>query len=208
MSLSAGIFYFIAAFTLVTAFLAVTSTKIFRAAIWLLSSLVGIAAVYFWLQVEFIAAVQIIVYVGGIVVLIIFSIFLTQDSGKVLPHPTMKRKIFSLLAVLLGFAFSYNLVANHGFPSVSTQGFAPTVADYGTRLLSTTENGYILPFEVVSMLLLAAMIGCIVIAMRSPEAEKNEHLVYELRPPEEPAKAPEPEVLVTPFVEPITPEVS
>jgi NADH-quinone oxidoreductase subunit J len=207
MSLSSGIFYFIAAFTLVTAFLAVTSTKIFRAAIWLLSSLVGIAGVYFWMQVEFIAAVQIIVYVGGIVVLIIFSIFLTQDSGKVLPPPSMKRKLFALLAVILGFVFSYNLVENHSFPAASTQAFAPTVADYGMRMLSTTEHGYILPFEVVSMLLLAAMIGCIVIAMRSPEAEKNEDLAYELRPPEEPAKAPDPEVLVTPFNEPITSQV-
>jgi NADH-quinone oxidoreductase subunit J len=201
MSLSSGIFYFIAAFTLVTAFLAVTSTKIFRAAIWLLSSLVGIAAVYFWMRVEFIAAVQIIVYVGGIVVLIIFSIFLTQDSGKILPHASLKRKIFSLLAVILGFAFSYNLVSNHSFPAAASQSFAPTVADYGMRLLSTTQHGYILPFEVVSMLLLAAMIGCIVIAMRSPEEEKKEEHIYELKTPAEP------EVLVPPFVEPVTTEL-
>jgi NADH-quinone oxidoreductase subunit J len=207
MSLSAGIFYFIAAFTLVTAFLAVTSRKIFRAAIALLSSLVGIAAVYFWMQVEFIAAVQIIVYVGGIVVLIIFSIFLTQDSGKVLPPPSLKRKLFAALAVIFGFAFSYNLVQNHPFPLPSTQAFAPTVADYGTRLLSTTEHGYILPFEVVSMLLLAAMIGCIVIAMRTNEVEKKPNPVLQTPHANEPLITPEPEIQVTPFVQPITPEV-
>ena len=67
--------------------LAVTSRKIFRSAIWLLFSLIGIAGLYFWFQVDFIAAVQIIVYVGGIVVLIIFSIFLTQQSGKEMPNP-------------------------------------------------------------------------------------------------------------------------
>jgi NADH-quinone oxidoreductase subunit J len=206
MSLSSGIFYFIAAFTLVTAFLAVTTRKIFRAAIALLASLVGIAAVYFWMQVEFIAAVQIIVYVGGIVVLIIFSIFLTQDSGKVLPPASMKRKLFSALAVLFGFAFSYNLIQNHDFPAASTQAFAPVVADYGTRLLSTSEHGYILPFEVVSMLLLAAMIGCIVIAMRSNETEKNEGAIAK-RIREEALNEHEAEVRVTPFVEPITPEV-
>ena len=66
------IFYFLAAFILGTGLMAVTARKIFRAAIWLLSSLVGIAGLYFWMQVEFIAAVQIVVYVGGIVVLIIF----------------------------------------------------------------------------------------------------------------------------------------
>ena len=58
-----------------------TTTKIFRAAIFLLFTLIGVAGLYFWMQIEFVAAVQIIVYVGGIVVLIIFSIFLTQQSG-------------------------------------------------------------------------------------------------------------------------------
>ena len=85
MSASAIIFYAISALILGAGMLAVTSRKIFRSAIWLLSSLVGIAALYFWMQVEFIAAVQIAVYVGGIVVLIIFSIFLTQQSGKEMP---------------------------------------------------------------------------------------------------------------------------
>jgi len=83
--------------------LAVTTKKIFRAAIWLLFSLVGVAALYFWMQVEFIAAVQIIVYVGGVVVLIIFSIFLTHSAGSEMPRPPVKRTVFSLLAVLLGY---------------------------------------------------------------------------------------------------------
>src|SRR6478735_9291831 len=107
MSASAIIFYLIAAFILGAGLLAVTSRKIFRSAIWLLFSLVGIAALYFWLQVEFIAAVQIIVYVGGIVVLIIFSIFLTQQSGKEMPKPPVKRAVFSFLAVLFGFGLTF-----------------------------------------------------------------------------------------------------
>jgi len=68
--------------------------RYFRSAIWLLFSLTGIAGLYFWLQMEFIAAVQIVVYVGGIVVLIIFSIFLTQQSGKELPAPMRGRAFF------------------------------------------------------------------------------------------------------------------
>src|SRR5919112_3975042 len=98
MSASAIIFYCISAFILGSGLLAVTTRKIFRSAIWLLFSLIGVAALYFWMQVEFIAAVQIIVYVGGIAVLIIFSIFLTQQSGKEMPAPLMKRKVFSILA--------------------------------------------------------------------------------------------------------------
>ena len=90
-----------------TAMLAVTTRKIFRSAIWLLFSLIGVAGLYFWLQVEFIAAVQIIVYVGGIVVLIIFSIFLTQQSGKEMPKPPVLRSIVSMPCSLFGFAFTY-----------------------------------------------------------------------------------------------------
>ena len=168
MSLSAIIFYAISAFVLGAGLLAVTSTKIFRSAIWLLFSLVGIAALYFWMQVEFIAAVQIVVYVGGIVVLIIFSIFLTQESGKEMKKPSLQKNIFSVLAALFGFAFSYNLIDQYGFPANSTLPFNTSVSEIGTQMLSTTSYGYILPFEVVSMLLLAAMTGCIVIAMKSP----------------------------------------
>ena len=87
MSASAVVFYILSVVILGAALLAVTSRKIFRSAIWLLFSLTGIAGLYFWLQMEFVAAVQIVVYVGGIVVLIIFSIFLTQQSGMDLPPP-------------------------------------------------------------------------------------------------------------------------
>ena len=80
MSGSTIIFYLLAALTLVCGVLSVTTRQIFRAAIYLLFSLIGIAGIYFWLQYEFIAAVQIVVYAGGIAVLIIFSIFLTQQA--------------------------------------------------------------------------------------------------------------------------------
>jgi NADH-quinone oxidoreductase subunit J len=79
-----------------------TTTKIFRAAIFLLFTLIGVAGLYFWMQIEFVAAVQIIVYVGGIVVLIIFSIFLTQQSGLEMPKATLQRKIFSCIAAICG----------------------------------------------------------------------------------------------------------
>jgi len=162
------IFYCIAAFTLGTGLLAVTTRKIFRSAIWLLFSLVGIAALYFWMQLEFIAAVQIIVYVGGIVVLIIFSIFLTQNSGKEMPKTNWRRTVFSALAALFGLGFSYQLIDEYTFtPSAET--FNVPMKEIGRQMLSPTEHGYVLPFEVVSILLLAAMIGCIVIAMRSPK---------------------------------------
>ena len=174
MNASAITFYIISVFILGTGILAVTTQKIFRSAIWLLFSLIGIAALYFWMQVEFIAALQIIVYVGGIVVLIIFSIFLTQGSGNKMKAPTVKRNIFAVLAALFGFAFTFNLIRAYGFAEIASRPFEVKVADIGERMLSLTSYGYVLPFEVVSILLLAAMIGCIVIAMKTPAQIKEE----------------------------------
>ncbi len=173
MNAHAIIFYLISAFLLGTGILSVTTKKIFRSAIWLLFSLVGIASLYFWMEVEFVAAVQIIVYVGGIVILIIFSIFLTQQSGKEMPGPGLLRTVFSLLAVLFGAGFCCMLINEYGFTQLPGNQFSVAVADIGTQMLSTAEHGFVLPFEVVSMLLLGAMIGCIVIAMKSKEAKNK-----------------------------------
>jgi NADH-quinone oxidoreductase subunit J len=172
MSASQIIFYIISAFLLVTGLFAVTAKKIFRSAIWLLFSLIGVSGLYFWMDVQFIAAVQIIVYVGGIVVLIIFSIFLTQRAGEEMPQPLRTRTIFSTLSVLFGFSLAYSLIYPYNFTARSTDALHINVADIGNQMLSTTEHGYVLPFEVVSMLLLAAMIGCIVIAIKIKTVEK------------------------------------
>jgi NADH-quinone oxidoreductase subunit J len=167
LSASQIFFYIISAFILGTGLLAVTTRKIFRSAIWLLFSLIGIAALFFWMQLEFIAAVQVIVYVGGIVVLIIFSIFLTQKAGNEMPKPVRSRTFFAVLTVVLGFILSYTLIYRYNFQPAGTQQLNVNVNNIGSHMLGTSEHGYALPFEVVSVLLLAAMIGCIVIAAPS-----------------------------------------
>src|SRR5688572_18774768 len=134
MNASSIIFYCISMFILGTALLSVTTTKIFRAAIWLLFSLIGVAGLYFWMQVEFIAAVQIVVYVGGIVVLIIFSIFLTQQSGTELPNPPVRRIVFSVLAALFGLVFSWILISQHPFEGNGAQPMDPSVANIGAMM--------------------------------------------------------------------------
>jgi NADH-quinone oxidoreductase subunit J len=170
------IFYLLAALTLGFAVMAVTTRQIFRAAIYLLFSLIGIAGIYFWLHYDFIAAVQIIVYVGGITVLIIFSIFLTQQAGELLPKSTIGRQVFSALAVFCAFALVMLQVYQHKFIGTTEQAVSPEITNIGNSMLSVDEGGYALPFEVVSMLLLAALIGCIVIAMRSVETSKQTEL--------------------------------
>jgi len=172
MNGSTIIFYLLAALTLGSGLLSVSTRQIFRAAIYLLFSLIGIAGIYFWLDYQFIAAVQIVVYVGGIVVLIIFSIFLTQQAGEKMPKQKIGRKIFSALAVFCGFALSILQIYQNTFYQSSEEAVPVTVAGIGKQMLGTGEQGYALPFEVVSMLLLAAMIGCIVIALRSKPETK------------------------------------
>jgi NADH-quinone oxidoreductase subunit J len=111
------------------------------------------------------------VYVGGIVVLIIFSIFLTQQSGKDLPAPAKGRAVVAALAAGAGFVLATVLLQRYTFRASGRVGDA-SVGTIGAQLLSTTEHGYVLPFEVISILLLAAMIGCIVIAMKVKPGDK------------------------------------
>lgn len=167
MTGSTIIFYLLAALTLVSGLLAVTTRQIFRAAIFLLFSLIGIAGLYFWMQYEFIAAVQIVVYVGGITVLIIFSIFLTQQAGDLLPKQKIGRQVFAALAAFCGFALTMLQLAQHTFKPTTEPPTEPSVANIGGQMLGVGDRGFALPFEVVSMLLLAALIGCIVIALRT-----------------------------------------
>ena len=167
MNGSDNIFYLLAAMTLVCGLLAVTTRHIFRAAVFLLFSLIGVAGIYFWLQYEFIAAVQIVVYAGGIAVLIIFSIFLTQQAGDKLPKQRIDRKIFGALAAFCGFALVMIQVYGHTFFETEEGEVTVSVFNIGKKMLSITDGGYALPFEIISMLLLAAMIGCIVIALRT-----------------------------------------
>lgn len=163
------IFYLLAALTLVCGVLSVTTRMIFRAAIYLIFSLIGIAGIYLWLDYQFIAAVQVVVYVGGIVVLIIFSIFLTQQAGELLPKQQNTRKIFAFLAAFCGFALTMLQVYQHAFFQSEDGTASPVVAGIGKQMLSTKQGGYALPFEVVSILLLAALVGCIVIALSKKE---------------------------------------
>jgi NADH-quinone oxidoreductase subunit J len=173
MEISTLPFYLIAAFILTMGVLTVTTRRLFRSAIWLLFTLIGIAALYFLMEVEFAAAVQIIVYVGGIVVLIIFSIFLTNQEGAEMPAALTRRKLFAAIAALCGGGWVITLLNNHTWMASGTEEtFDPSVQHIGRLLVGNTPDSYVIPFELVSILLLAAMIGCIVIAIKSRPEEK------------------------------------
>jgi len=89
-----------------------------------------------------------------------------------MPNQPLKRIIASALAVLLGFGLTFLQIWKYNFQPVP-KSFDWSVSKIGLQMLGTKSGGYALPFEVVSMLLLAAMIGCIVIAMKAPGPATN-----------------------------------
>jgi NADH-quinone oxidoreductase subunit J len=167
MNPSIIIFYLIALMILVFGVLTVTTRMIFRSAIYLLFTLINVAALFFYLQYEFLAAVQIVVYVGGIVVLILFSLFLTHQVEAKLPAYSRGRIVASLFSVLFGLAFVFSLIMKNSFPQSKYASTSVAMSTIGTQLLNYGDGGYILPFEAVSVLLLAAMIGAIAIALKT-----------------------------------------
>ena len=84
-----------------------------------------------------------------------------------MPKPIPSRAAFSALAVITGFVLTYLLIFQHTFIQTANSSIEGSVSNIGKQLLSISEHGYVLPFEVVSILLLAAMIGCIVIAIKT-----------------------------------------
>ena len=151
---------------IVFAILTVTSRKILRAAVYLLFVLVSTAGLYFMLNYQFLAAVQLTLYAGGIVVLIIFSILLTSHISQKFEPVGWKKSIFSALAAIAGAILTIITILDYSFSATSEAAKEVDMKLIGKSLLSVEYDGYVLPFEVISVLLIAAMIGAIVIAKK------------------------------------------
>lgn len=160
-------FYLFAVIIVFFALASVMSHKILRAVIYLLFSLLGIAALYFMLDYTFLGAVQMAVYAGGIIILFIFSVLLVHHIEGELEEPTFTRKVLMGLASLIGFGAVMSVILTHNFITVNVPRASTEVSEIGKGLLSYGEGGFILPFEVISILLLAAMIGAIIISKSS-----------------------------------------
>ncbi len=167
MSSGQFFFYLIASVIIVFSLLAVTSRRILRAAVYLLISLGGTAAIYFIMGFNFLAAVQLLVYAGGIVVLIIFSILLTSQISDKLEAPGLVKVVGAAVISLLGLGMVAYVLWTSGFAVFGSAAQEVGAVDViGEALLSYGQNGYVLPFEVISILLLAAMVGAIAIVKR------------------------------------------
>ena len=166
------LFYFFALIIVATALGAVTSRKMLRSVIYLLFTLISIAAIYFMMDYNFLGAVQLTVYAGGIVVLIIFSVFLIHHIELELSMAKAGRKIWAGLLCTLGAAGVLTVLYGQSFQE-STGPATTTTAQIGDALLNTGAHGFILPFEVISVLLLATMIGGIIIAKGRPTSKTD-----------------------------------
>lgn len=164
------IMYFVIALTIIVfSVLTVTTRKILRSATYLLFVLFATAALYFQLDYHFLGAVQIAVYAGGIVVLFVFAILLTQKPGQDITPLVSHRKWIGICAGVIAVALcAAALFTYKPFCGAEAGDMVKgiSIESIGHFLLSTEEWGYLLPFEAVSVLLLACIIGGVVIARR------------------------------------------
>ncbi len=167
------IFYILALLMVVFAIASVTSRKILRAVVYLLFVLIGLAGFYFLIDYNYLAAIQLTVYAGGIIVLFIFSVLLIHHIESEIEVASLARRIVVGIAGIIGAGLTLSVIWSHPF-AVSENTTKPTeVADIGRGVLSYGEGGYILPFEVITILLLAAMIGAIIVAKGTRLTQKD-----------------------------------
>ena len=160
------VFAILAIFIVASAVLAVTTKRILRAATYLLFVLIGTAGIYFQLNYSFLGAVQLLVYAGGITVLYVFSTLLTSSEGDQAEKLKRGKFIAGLAATLTALGICLFVMLKHKFMNqVFEHGELP-VKEIGFSLMSAGKYGYVLPFEVISVLLLACIIGGILIARK------------------------------------------
>ena len=167
-SVGSIIMYWVVAIAIILfSVLTVTTRKILRSATYLLFTLFATAAVYFLMDYQFLGAVQIAVYAGGIVVLVVFSILLTSKPGDKAEKLASKKRALGLLAAFAMLCVSgYALLSRCGFFAKMPEMESLTMNKVGETLMGTGENQYLLPFEAISVLLLACIIGGIVVARK------------------------------------------
>lgn len=157
-------FFALAVFTVAAALLVVLARNIVHSAVALIFSFCGVAGIYVLLDAEFLAAVQVLIYVGGITILLLFAIMLTTRIAS--RAEVFNEQVWASAVVAVGITAILVYASVTGI-QVSGEAPAPreTTAALGRLLLTT----HVLPFEVASVLLLAAMVGAIILARREGE---------------------------------------
>ena len=159
------IFIVVALFTLVSALQVVTTGNLVHAALWLISTLFGVAVVFALLNAGFLAVVQVVVYIGAIAILFIFAVMLTRKDMR--DQGPQLNKNWWIGAVLAVVTFGGLFLLLQGWIGLSkTAADFPSSFDAVNELgvALTSPTGYVLPFEVASVLLVAALVGAVYVA--------------------------------------------
>lgn len=159
------VFYFFAAMTVISAAVVVFSRNLIHCAFALLFTFFGVAALYVFLGADFLAAAQMVIYVGGILVLLIFGVMLTHKISEM----KLKSETFQfwpgLVLVSVVFLCLVFVMMKTTWHSTALQELKPTTAAIGELFMKE----YILPFEIASIFLLIALIGAAMIVRRRPQ---------------------------------------
>jgi len=167
------VFFYITATVMVAgALLTVLVKNILHSAIALIGTFFGSAILYFLLSADFVAVAQVMVYIGGVVVFIVFAILLTSRLGEKNLEVSNMRKVLAVFFSVVVVVLAVMLLKEIGeVAQTATADFA-SLSEIGKRLLSTSNSGFLLPFEAISLLLLISLIGAVVTA-RIPKEEKS-----------------------------------
>ena len=171
MALQTVLFYITAALILFCAVRVVTAQHIFRAALYLAATLSLLAVQYLMLHAEFVAVVQILVYVGAVIILIIFAVMLTAQLGDVNVSQTNRLALPGFLACLGLFYLLNNALQSTDWSKVQpAAGGNIAPGDSNLQAIGhTLLSGYLLPFEMIALILFTALVGAVLIARKDPE---------------------------------------
>jgi NADH-quinone oxidoreductase subunit J len=164
-----AIFYLFAVIAAVSALLVVTLKNIFHSALFLVLTLFSVAGLYVLLDAGFLAGVQVLIYVGAITILMIFAIMLTYQLTNKNIRQTNEQKVPATIIVLIFFALSVITMIKTAWPLTRSELPSNNILELGRQLLQT----YVVPFEVVSIVLLVALIGAIIISRREPQEDNQ-----------------------------------
>lgn len=164
------VFWILFAGSLLGALYTVLVSRMVHATIGLMAVLMQSAFFYLLLGAEFIAGIQILVYVGGIVILIVFMVMLTRPVELTEAQASGGKKLMGGLIALSFWGLAVKSIWSLDFPNLASASEI-TVAQIGHQLLSAAPGGFLIPFEVVSILLLTAVIGSIVLARKHKETK-------------------------------------
>jgi NADH-quinone oxidoreductase subunit J len=162
MDLSTAVFYLVALLTVGSAFMVAFSRNIIYSAFSLLGTFAGVAGIYVFLGADFVAGVQLLIYVGGILVLILFAVMLTHRITDVEITNRAAGRIPALIITGLFIYLLIQTVRETPWVKVKEAVYQPTTAKIGDLFLES----YLLPFELASLVLLAALIGAVVLSRK------------------------------------------